>query len=962
VRVREENVTYATITLQNYFRKYAKLGGMTGTAMTEAEEFNKIYKVDVTALPTNLEYVALRDGSDLVETEYRENGYKFACFVHAGDPEKTPVFWRRKDYPDVVYRTEEAKLRAIVTEITKRHVRGQPLLVGTASVELSERLSARLRAEPLQHLALCLILRDAYLESKGMADEGLRIDELQPLYAPLDTLGPPVFRPFGKQLEIALNPARPENLERLARALELGPEHQDRLAKVLQSGIPHEVLNAKEHDRESLIIARAGASGSVTIATNMAGRGVDIKLGGEIPEEVLALVNRVLRRAGVADPYNMTVTERLAALDRMDPESLGIYQEGVRQFREFMQGGDRVRQAGGLHVLGSQRHEARRIDNQLRGRAARQGDPGSSQFFLSLEDELMRLFGGSQVSGIMQRLNIDDAVPIAHSLVDRTIEQSQTRVEGANFDTRKHLLEYDDVLNQQREVFYGQRNRVFTKEDLTEDIEEMLSVEVDRRVRAALADKEGPWRLLAWLEETQPTLNIDAPEPYPSFMLRAILGHLAGISDGRALLEALLDVARGSLEAQRERLAHFVDEQMDRVSARVKDQVRQRVEAAETAIEGARMEAEESGAAPDARAIARSVEEVTGIRLAFDGKNGEASDLLDKIPDQIRAALEGGAWSALVQAVERRIGESLGLDQPPPSPIDWDDALAAILDSLDQLWARRVEAFFAQIRSELEPALAAEARVEESARVRALVRMSYGQRTFFDPRTHQRRTAIVARLSYPYWAARLIEDAEPKELAREILDHLHGAQEALRRSIGRAEVTRIAAVRVDEMEERLQSFLRGILGEEGFSEAAGLGTLGQLPEAARAELADGLGRRLLAEFHRRVLLSVGDRLWVEYLTEMEALRTSIGLEAYGQRDPLVQYKSRAFDLFQALLNNIRSGVVSALFRVAPASAPRPQAAAPSAPRPERAPSADEPRAPQPEAEDSEKKKRRRRRR
>jgi hypothetical protein len=211
-------------------------------------------------------------------------------------------------------------------------------------------------------------------------------------------------------------------------------------------------------------------------------------------------------------------------------------------------------------VIGSQRHEARRIDNQLRGRAARQGDLGSSQFFLSLEDELMRLFGGSQVSALMQRLSIDDAVPIAHSIVDKTIEQSQTRVEGANFDTRKHLLEYDDVLNQQREVFYGQRNRVFTKDDLTEDVREMLEVEVDRRVRAGLNDPEGPWRLLAWLEETQPTLSLDSPEPYPSFMLRLLLDHLAPAQDAAALRSALLDLVRQSVETQRERLVHFAEE------------------------------------------------------------------------------------------------------------------------------------------------------------------------------------------------------------------------------------------------------------------------------------------------------------------------------------------------------------------------------------------------------------------
>ena len=236
---------------------------------------------------------------------------------------------------------------------------------------------------------------------------------------------------------------------------------------MLQSGIRHNVLNAKKHDEESAIIAGAGALGAVTIATNMAGRGVDIKLGGDIAEEVLAAVARVLRRAGMEDPEASNLEEKAALLEQAGPEEIGIYDSEIKLFLQFMEDEKRVKHIGGLHVIGSERHESRRIDNQLRGRAARQGDPGSSQFLLSMEDELMRLFGGSQVSSLMQRLNIDETMPIAHNIVNRTIEQAQTRVEGAHFDTRKHLLEYDDVLNQQREVFYSQRNRVFAKDDFT---------------------------------------------------------------------------------------------------------------------------------------------------------------------------------------------------------------------------------------------------------------------------------------------------------------------------------------------------------------------------------------------------------------------------------------------------------------------------------------------------------------
>ncbi len=936
VRVREENVTYATITLQNYFRMYTKLAGMTGTAITEAEEFNKIYKVDVVALPTNLEYIALQPGSDLIEVESREDGTRFSYFARPDDPEKRPVYWRRKDYPDVVYRTEDAKLRAVTAEILRRHVLGQPMLVGTTSVELSERLSARLRGEPLQHLALVMILRDAYLEANNLADDGMRVEALLPLYEPIETLSAGVLRQFARDLNLPANPTRPENLERLTRLLELEDGDQPRLVDALQGGIPHNVLNAKEHDRESLIIASAGGLGGVTIATNMAGRGVDIKLGGEIPEETLALVNRVLRRAGVEDPYNMSMDQRLAALEKVDPEAIGIYEAGVRQFREFMEGARRVKELGGLHVIGSQRHEARRIDNQLRGRSARQGDPGSSQFFLSLEDELMRLFGGGQVSSLMQRLNIDDLTPIAHSLVDKTIEQSQTRVEGANFDTRKHLLEYDDVLNKQREVFYGQRNRVFTKDDLSEDVGEMLSAEVERRVRLALKDPEGPWRLLAWLEETQPTLGLDSPEPYPSYMLRLLIKDIQGRRASEGLKGPLLDIARSSLEAQQDRLYRFLDDQVERAEARLQEQVRQRAEAADSAVEAAALEAEESGGALDARAAERAVQEATGLRLSLSGL-AEPGDLRRAIPGEIETALERSTWAGLVQVVERRLGEPLGVEPAPPLPFGWGAVGERLHQALDQLWSRRLQALLGQIQADLDAWLTDEATADEAAIARLLVRMSYGQQAFFDRKTHQRRSVMVARLSYTYGAARLLENMDPEALTAQVLEHLRGAQAALQRAIGRAETSRIGAGKLEELDERLRQRLLAEWGREAYAEALSAPSLASLSPAAKVSLAEILGQWILTGFHRRLILSVGDRLWVEYLTEMEALRTSIGLEAYGQRDPLVQYKSRAFDMFQALLTNIRSGVVSGLFRIGQPAPSRPQSAPAPAPLPQRAP-------------------------
>jgi preprotein translocase subunit SecA len=940
VRVRQENVTYATITLQNYFRMYAKLAGMTGTAMTEAEEFNKIYKVDAVALPTNLDYIALQPDTDLVEIEYTENGHKFRAFARPDDPDQRPVYWRRKDYPDVVYRTEEAKLRAITAEILRRHVLGQPQLVGTTSVELSERLSSRLRADPLQRMAMSLVLRDAYLEAHDIPDEGLRVDALTPLYETIDSLSPAVLRQFGRELDIPLNPARPENVERLLRLLDLPPETAERTAQALQGGIPHDVLNAKQHDRESQIIAGAGALGAVTIATNMAGRGVDIKLGGEIPEEVLADVNRVLRRAGLDDPFTLSMEERLRALENADPELVGIYADDVAAFREFMSQAAKVKENGGLHVLGCQRHEARRIDNQLRGRAARQGDPGTSQFYLSLEDELMRLFGGGQVSGIMQRLNIDDAVPIAHSIVDRSIEQSQTRVEGANFDTRKHLLEYDDVLNQQREVFYGQRNRVFTKEDLGEDLDEMLAAEIGRRVEAALADAEGPWRLLAWLEETQPTLELEGESPYPSFMLRLILDVLASADEPGALRERLLDVARAALDSQLERLVTFIDEIVDRSEQHLRSLMRERIEFAETWIEGAALEAEEAGRPLDLRTLSRGLEEASGLGVSLqealpEDRLVEFSSIRKVLPGVIGAALEERAWAGAVQAVERRAGESLGVERPAASPLNWGEGGDVLRRALTEAWDRRVEAILAEIRDELRILVADSAPIPESARIRALVRMSYGQRSFFDKRTHQRRAVMVARLSYTYYASQLLDGASTEDLEQRIVDHLRGAQQALRRGLGRGELQRIAGDAAAALDSPLRDWIRERIGEEAWAAVEIATPLASLDPERRAILAEALGSWLLNRGYRRLFLGVGDRLWVEYLTEMEALRTSIGLEAYGQRDPLVQYKSRAYDMFQNLLANIRSGVVSSLFRIArpaaPAGAPAPAQAQEGAP-------------------------------
>ncbi|HEY3475030.1 MAG TPA: hypothetical protein VGK56_10505, partial [Anaerolineales bacterium] len=548
VKIEPENVTYATITLQNYFRMYKKLAGMTGTALTEAEEFSKIYNLEVVPIPANLEYQAFGNSALLTEVKSKDDdGYTYSYFAKRDDKSQVPLFYRRKDYPDIIYKTFEAKLRAIVMEIVREHVRGRPLLVGTTSVESSELLSNRLRAEPIRRLMQISLVRRVWMEANKREEDGRLIPELQPFNEPLEKVTPDLLRKFIQPYGVTnINPEDPSNLHIVLDILRLDERDVDRLKKVLQGGVPHEVLNARKHTEESQIIAGAGAFGAVTIATNMAGRGVDIKLGGELAEEAIAAVNRVLGRSGYENPFDMTQEERREALKNVDPSNYSIYDAEVKLFLQYFEDMERVKELGGLHVIGSERHEARRIDNQLRGRAARQGDPGSSRFYLSLQDDLMRLQGGSQVSNLMERLRVDDSLPLEVRLVGNIIEQSQHRIEGANFDVRKHLLEYDDVLNKQRTQIYGQRDRIFVKEDLNENIEGMLEEEITQRVEAGLADEEGPWKLIAWLEQVQPPF-MSGERLFPSFGLSLLLRDLNQSDD---LRRSVLDLITRAIEAE----------------------------------------------------------------------------------------------------------------------------------------------------------------------------------------------------------------------------------------------------------------------------------------------------------------------------------------------------------------------------------------------------------------------------
>ena len=351
VKVERESKTLATITFQNYFRMYKKLSGMTGTAKTEEAEFQGIYALDVVEIPTNKPNI-------------------------------------RKDLEDMVYKNKNAKFNAVVASIQERHATGQPLLVGTISVEVSEMLSEMLK----------------------------------------------------------------------------------------RKGIPHEVLNAKNHAKEAEIVAQAGHWGAVTIATNMAGRGTDILLGGN-PEY---LARKALRQEGIDEEI---IEEAVGHSEQVSEEVLEARKRYNEQYSRFKEETDkeheRVLQTGGLHIIGTERHESRRIDNQLRGRSARQGDPGSTQFFISLEDDLMRLFGSERIGVMVDRLGLKDDEPLTAGLLTKQIESAQKRIESRNYETRKHVLEYDNVMNRQREVIYGQRRRVLMGENVRDSIQRMADHVID---------------------------------------------------------------------------------------------------------------------------------------------------------------------------------------------------------------------------------------------------------------------------------------------------------------------------------------------------------------------------------------------------------------------------------------------------------------------------------------------------
>ena len=431
VSVQRESKTLATITFQNYFRLYSKLSGMTGTAMTEEEEFATIYKLDIVEIPTN-----------------------------------RPVV--RIDNEDAVYKTEQGKYRAVIRQVKECHEKGQPVLVGTVSIEKNELLSRMLTKE----------------------------------------------------------------------------------------GIRHNLLNAKNHEKEAEIVAQAGQFGAVTVATNMAGRGTDIMLGGNA--EYMATND--LRKAGYTDEV---IADATGYAETDNPEILEarqMFADKLRQHKEEISGeADRVRQAGGLFIIGTERHDSRRIDNQLRGRAGRQGDPGETRFYISLEDDLMRLFGGERVQAAMERMNIDEDMPIESKMLTRSIQQAQTTVESRNFQARKSVLEYDDVMNKQREIIYGQRRQVLEGMDVKDVIMNMMNTSITHLVQNAFSgvqhlDMTSCQELLRQVEGVY----------FPKYAVRFSQEQLDAM-DAQAVTDAFTQAAAGYYQQKEDEFTAPVMREVERV-------------------------------------------------------------------------------------------------------------------------------------------------------------------------------------------------------------------------------------------------------------------------------------------------------------------------------------------------------------------------------------------------------------
>ncbi len=710
IRVQSESQTFATITIQNYFRLYPKLAGMTGTAATEAEEFYKIYKLEVMPIPTH----------------------------------KTMV---RIDNPDRIYRTEHAKFGAVLEEIKEMREQGRPVLVGTVSIEKSEELS--------------------------------------------------------KMLE--------------------------------ESGIPHSVLNAKQHEREASIVAQAGQRGVVTIATNMAGRGTDITLGFGVNE------------------------------------------------------------VGGLHIIGTERHESRRIDNQLRGRAGRQGDNGSSRFFVSVEDEIMRRSGVNQniVNSSLFKNLWDESMPIEHSMISRSVEQAQVKMEGFNFDTRKHLVEYDDVMNTHRDVIYKERRFVLQDGDPGPVVSEMIADKVQELAAPALPsddarskkrDRSSPSGYSEMFEALSQTFPDDVIRRLLRSILTSRITPLTEEGNTEDLISELNQVAQDAYEG-------VLNNQLKDIDEKLKDFYHVGDEYYEIA----------GGGTLDFNKLMRSL----GLPL----------DIINKLSDE---------------------------------DMDYDQARDFLFDLYRQSFERDQEAKHARLQTQLETD-AARAVAGVGSRVRDEGVELLPHPTPFSLQAERCTRSLIETIdnNFPLSsasAARYVEAEtgrgsmatnNAQGIVEEVQEQLEALYGEVEKTLGDVFIeSNLQMPLISLVDNRLpRSVYRQIeekLGAEGIEEIENV-SLSELDPEVREIIKDAFVRWQEADLMMRVI----DYLWTRHLTTMEQLRHSIGLQAYGQKDPLVSYKVKAYELFDELKADIRQLVVLnvlLLGQKAEANRPRPQAPAPQAQR------------------------------
>ncbi len=832
VDVKRETVTVATITLQNYFRLYDKLAGMTGTALTDAEEFEKIYELGVTPLPTNVEYIIDTGQMGLETRKEKEDGAERIVYVKPQTGE--PVYFKRVDYADQVYGTGGAKDQAILNEIKRVHATGRPILVGTTSVEHSETIAKYLNREGIRHNVLnakmhqseALVVaqagrRHAVTISTNMAGrgtdillggnpEGLAAESLENEMFDRPMLTQLAFKLLTEGEETARDTARKSNrltedlvdalLETRARFAAAMIEIEQvqvvgYLARVLQEpyGIDYnDLLNTLRLVRTGeLAAARAFVESldkDVALVDEILRRQTELirwqnihaddKLASQfLAEQVFERhynARAALIRAVLGDRPE-EARQLVATIPGLGPQHIARIEELREQSRRDKQD---IWKLGGLHVVGSERHESRRIDNQLRGRAARQGDPGSSRFFLSLEDDLMKRFGGERLKGFMTRTNIPEDMPIENGLLDRIIESSQERVEGYNFDMRKNVVEYDDVMSMQRQAIYNERRAILMGEEV--DLDAKVDSAFDDAIEALIDHyiDDYPAFIRGEVERVVEDFTTDATN---AVNVAAVIRRLA------PMLPLMLEIDRAELE----RLSP------DRLTSR---------------LVGLAQEQERQG---------------TNLLQLFQAM-GRFLPLVPPVPNLGALATHKGGQ---LQTRERLRGDYIAQVQSL-----YNEFLAETIDAADR------EPIWAAAEEEINHAFSG-----FNLDGLSIKNMEERQRHF---RAHI--------------------DEVLRDLMVQSLQELNGEQ---------------LAAALEQYIDRQQAKWRKFIGDEEYQ-----------------------------NYQRLLLLSAIDREWRDYLTAMDDLRREIGLQAFGQRDPKIEYKKRSFEMFGDMRKNIDRDIADRFFR------------------------------------------------